>query len=279
MNIIPARYTEVLINLLNDDVAKEAIDQAMATYPLYVGKSYIDDYGTAYHVPTREELNKKILNYYKYREIGFETFGRFLDELETSLNEIMPYYSQLYQSADQNYNPIYNVDYIRTINREKDNTQDTDVDTSQTNNITNSSTSDATTSSDIESSTSSTNNGKNVHSATPQSELSIDTENINSVSYADDATWTQNKDNASSTSADNSTAHSDNTGTTNSDLTGNSSTSMTGNEEEYTTETTKGNFGVVSAQHLVLKYRETIINIEQQIINDPRIAELFMMVY
>ena len=52
-----------------------------------------------------------------------------------------------------------------------------------------------------------------------------------------------------------------------------------GNQIENSTETTKGNFGVVSAQDLILKYRETIINIEQMIINDERIKELFFTLY
>ena len=33
--IIPAKYTEVLDNLLNNEEAKQAIDEAMASYPLY----------------------------------------------------------------------------------------------------------------------------------------------------------------------------------------------------------------------------------------------------
>ena len=122
MNIIPARYTEVLVNLLNDPIAKSKIDQAMSTYPLYQRKS-LEEHIPCY-IPTREELNKAILNYYRYREIGFETFGRFLFELETALNEIMPYYNQLYFSTDQDYDLLYNVDYTREITREKEDTSE-----------------------------------------------------------------------------------------------------------------------------------------------------------
>ena len=83
MNIIPARYTEVLVNLLNDEVAKSKIDNALSKYPLYQPKSTNEQIPRI--VPTREEINNAILNYYKYREIGFETFGRFLHELETTM--------------------------------------------------------------------------------------------------------------------------------------------------------------------------------------------------
>ena len=70
-----AKYTVVLNRLLADPATKERIDQALSTYPLYEKKSK-QEYIPAY-IPTREELNAKILRHYKYREIGFETVGRF----------------------------------------------------------------------------------------------------------------------------------------------------------------------------------------------------------
>lgn len=259
----PARYTEVLVNLISNPTSKQAIDKAMSTYPLYESKSTDNTYGTAYVIPTREQLNNKILNYYRWREIGFETFGRFLFELETALNEIMPYYNQLFYSADQDFNPIYNVDYKRTIDRDKND---------ETNGQQSSESSNESTASDTTSTTATTNgNGKNVHSATPQGVLNISSNNIDSINYADDATW--NKDsstqNGSTTGSSTASGESSSSGTS----------KVTGNESESTVETTKGNFGVVSAQDLIIKYRDTILNIEQQIINDPRITELFMLVY
>lgn len=241
--IIPAKYTEVLDNLLNNEEAKLAIDEAMATYPLYEQEEKARQFGTAYHVPTRKELNNKILNYYRFREIGFETFGRFVFELKTALEEIMPKYNQLFYSADQDFNPIYNVDYEKIIGRDK-----TDSTISNSNN----------TSTDE---TNAKNSTKNVDSATPQNQLSIGTKDIDQVDYADSASWNQSIDENKTTS----------------NMAGNSSTD--GSETELTKESTKGNFGVVSAQDLILKYRETIINIEQMIINDPRIQECFMLIY
>lgn len=253
MNIIPAHYTEVLANLLNNSLAKSKIDKAMSTYPLYESKSK-EEYIPVL-IPTREELNKKILNYYKYREIGFETFGRFLDELETALVEIMPYYNQLYFTADQDFNIIYNVDYKRTIDRNKEGTNNVES------NTTSSATDSTTTNSSI------TSYGKNVDSKTPQGNLSITAQNIDNVSYADNVNW--NKNNSSDTA----------TSSGNTSTTGNNSTNGNDTETESTLETTKGNFGVVSAQDLIKKYREIILNIDQMIINDQRIQELFMMIY
>lgn len=238
--IIPARYTEVLDNLLRNEQASADIALAMSTYPLYqTDTSVTREYGTAYTIPTRQELNDKILNYYRFREIGQETFGRWLFELETALKEIMPKYNQLFYSADQDYNPIYNVDYRKTIDR---NRSDSSTGTQSS-----------------ESSSTNSEYGKGVSSQTPQDSLNISNTGIDTVQYADEANWSK-------------TSGSDST-----DMSGTSSSE--GEEEESTVETTKGNFGVVSAQDLVIKYRETIINIEQQIIHDPRIEELFMLIY
>jgi len=45
----------------------------------------------------RKRLEKKIENHYWFRQIGFETVGRFKHYLKTKMNEIMPYYVQLYE--------------------------------------------------------------------------------------------------------------------------------------------------------------------------------------
>ena len=256
--MIYARYTEVLYNLLNNEQTRALIDEKMSTYPLYVSTSK-QEYGIPNIIPTREELNKKILDYYKYREIGFETVGRFLDELEISLNEIMPYYNQLFFSADQDYNIIYNVDYKRTIDRDL------------SGNTTSSSTGETTSNSNDSNTTSTTTNlyNKNVESDTPQSQLGITNKQIDSVDYANKVTWNKDTTEQSGTSTGTATTTADSTATG----------TGTNKEIESTLETTKGNFGVVSAQDLIKKYRELIINIEQMIINDPRITELFMLIY
>ena len=47
----------------------------------------------------RTPLEIKILKHFYTREIGFETFGLFQLNLDTLLNELMPYYNELYKSA------------------------------------------------------------------------------------------------------------------------------------------------------------------------------------
>lgn len=57
-----------------------------------------------YRVP----LERKIIWHYYFREIGFETFGLFQFMLQRKLNEIMPYYNQLYETELLQFNPLYN---------------------------------------------------------------------------------------------------------------------------------------------------------------------------
>ena len=92
---------------------KNNYDLGLQDYPLYesTGNEMLPNI-----IPTREELNKKIIDHYKYREIGFETPWRFVDELNIRMNEIMPYYNQLFQSLDVKYNMIHNVDYTEDSN-------------------------------------------------------------------------------------------------------------------------------------------------------------------
>lgn len=62
----------------------------------------------------RTETN--IIKHYWNREIGFETFGLFKLKLDARLNEIMPRYVKLFESADIEFEPLDNVDYTETRN-------------------------------------------------------------------------------------------------------------------------------------------------------------------
>lgn len=61
----------------------------------------------------REVLEKKILKHYYVREIGMETVGLWKHYLDMKMNEIMPYYNQLYKSELLEFNPLYDVDVTR----------------------------------------------------------------------------------------------------------------------------------------------------------------------
>lgn len=59
-------------------------------------------------------LEKKILKHYYTREICEETFGLWQLRLDSKMNDIMPYYNQLYKSELIQFNPLYDVDLTTT---------------------------------------------------------------------------------------------------------------------------------------------------------------------
>ena len=285
-----AQSTIYLKTLLDNPETKVLIDKALSTYPVYTPKN-----SPLYTViPTREEINTKLLNFYKYREIGFETIGRFLDELEISMNEIMPYYNQIMKSEDM-INEIEdvfsNVDFTEQYdeqtrsksegNSEVESSGDTQTTTSNT------SETNSETSSELNNSATSetTNSSKHVKSDTPQNNLSVTAQNIDTVSYASEVDWEKDQANGQGTVHETNNVENNVNVTENGTTTSQSSQTSTGSnvtEAEGTTThtmTKKGNQGVNTYAHDMLEFRHLFQNIVQQIINDERISELFMLVY
>lgn len=246
--MLHAKYTEVLKNLLDDPAAKAAIDKALSFYPLYKPEKDYD------MVPDREAINKRLLNHYKYREIGFDTVGRFIDELQIAMDEIMPRYNELLKTVvtmAELPSPFDNVDVVETFEETR-----TDSATSESSTTA----SDTTT---TENNVTSTN--KHVQSQTPQGQINIAAKDIDSVPYADQVDW--GKDSSDSDGSSVSTGE---------------TTAAGSNESTGTTQhtyTKKGNQGVNTYAHDMNEFRTSIIDVVDQIIHDDRIAELFMLVY
>ena len=260
-----AKYTVYLKDLLENPEVRPLIDKALSTYPIYEKKSkelYIPSV-----VPTREELNEKLLNRYKYHEIGFETPGRFIDELEIAMKEIMPYYNQILFTLDQDYNILYNVDYTRTTETEKEANISGETESTSTNTATSTGTDSSTTSANIDT------NNKHVESATPQGQLDIVASEIDSVEYADKVVWEKggNTDTGTTSGSSQTTAEGEQIG--------NTTTTGTNEESEHVSERVIGNYGQTSIQSLISNYRDLIANVERDIIHDRRIRELFMLVW
>ena len=70
-----------------------------------------------YNESHREELCTKILRHYYMREICAETVALWKLWLNERMAEIMPYYNQLYESAELKYDPLIDVDYKTEHNR------------------------------------------------------------------------------------------------------------------------------------------------------------------
>lgn len=255
-----ARYTVLLKTLLEDVNIKPLIDKALSSYPLYTSKSTNEEVQAV--IPTRELLNQKLLNHYKYREIGSETIARFLDELEITMNEIMPFYNQMYKTVEimaELPNPFDNVDVVeKTVQTRTGSGTSSDSGTTNTND---------TGSSSVEGS--GTNKSKVLKSETPQGNISKTASEIDSVTHADDVAWQKDEnERTESTESSNTTK-----------TTTNNQTESSSNEESELTYTKKGNQGVNTYAHDMIEFRTSIIDVTNQILEDIRIKELFMLVY
>lgn len=194
----------------------------------------------------RQVLCRKILKHYYTREIAHETVGRWKLALNAKLNEIMPYYNQLYKSELLEFNPFYDVDLTRS--REGSGTSNKTSNNTETN---------SGTSKNVSSGSGTSNTDTlNRFSDTPQN--SMDTQGI-----ADSVPLTTvTKVNEDNTTTNEST----DTLTRNDNKTG-SGTENINNTDRYI-ETVKGKQGTENYSSLLKKFRETFLNIDMMIIED-----------
>lgn len=194
----------------------------------------------------RQVLCRKILKHYYTREIAHETVGRWKLALNAKLNEIMPYYNQLYKSELLEFNPFYDVDLTRS--REGSGTSNKTSNNTETN---------SGTSKNVSSGSGTSNTVTlNRFSDTPQN--SMDTQGI-----ADSVPLTTvTKVNEDNTTTNEST----DTLTRNDTKTGNGTENIN-NTDKYI-ETVKGKQGTENYSSLLKKFRETFLNIDMMIIED-----------
>ena len=189
----------------------------------------------------RSVLCKKIIKHYYTREIGYETVGLWKLKLDTVMNEIMPYFNQMYSSTLLEWNPLYDADYTKS--HEGENEGDgTDRNTGTVNGTSNSNESSTT---------------WDVYSDTPQGALT----NVDNNTYLTNArklTQSGNRAVADST-------------TNNLTLTREYS-----NTDEYL-EHVQGKFPGRSYSSLIKEYRETFLNIDMDVINS--LSDLFMRIW
>lgn len=296
------QMTVNLHSLLINEQAKTAIDKALSTYPLYTGKKNYD------LIPSREELNERLINYYKYREIGFETIGRFLDELENTMCEIMPYYNELYKTVETMAdleNPFDNVDFVETFEEQRTEKTETEGQTTGSQNASTSAsatslvegegttgnTKTTTGTDETEKTVAGTNSDKKTtkFSDTPQN--NVDSINNYLTNYTEENT------NGSLSNTENETHTSENTETDNGTSTSKTEGSDSSQSETNATDqrlttgetdvsgttrhtfTKKGNQGVNTYAHDMIEFRTSIRDITNEIITDHRIQNLFMLVW
>lgn len=175
----------------------------------------------------RHVLNTKILKHYYINEIGLETYALWKLRLNTKMNEIMPYYNQLYRSELYTFNPLYDTDITRQ--HKVDKSQDSTTKTTDT-------------------TTTEQTNG-NVHadaySDTPQGGIT----GVEKLNYLT---------NYRKVTDDN---------TLNNKITGNTDTGTGITSLESYVETVKGKQGARNYSDLLKDFRSTFLNIDMQVID------------
>lgn len=247
----------------------------------------------------REPLNRKIINHYYFREIGFETAELFKRYLNNTMNEIMPYYNQLFKSELLEFNPFYNVDKTVTADKNNNsvsdfvgnisgkNTQTADTENTQTNNGKQQTTTAATSTGESVGNSTTTNRNKNVSSDTPQGFLSINS--IENETYASAAEMgnAESINNSKATSNNAENGITDQTTADETKATGNSKSNAT-TETDTANKTTSNDFEnyishVIGKSEgetyseMLMKFRETFLNIDMMIIDELKTC--FMMIY
>ena len=219
-----AKYTITIKTLIDNN-----FDFQMTQYPIF-DENY------------REILNNNILHHYYENEIGFETAPLFRFYLNQKLNEIMPYYNELYKVQkkliDENL-LLNNVNL--TENLQGTNTNNTSTQSSSTSQSTNNGTS----------------NNKNLFQDTPQGQISnTDIEN---------QTW-----------ATNLTLDRNTTNNTINDTSSNNGSANVRGTNAYI-KTIIGNNGGKFNIDLLNDIKNNLMNIDLMIIND--LNELFMQIF
>ncbi len=189
----------------------------------------------------RATLQEKILLNYYTREIGFETVGLWKLKLMSKMRNIMPYYNKLYESTLMEFDPLTDTKIVK----DHSGTHMGTTEDKGTDNL-------STTS---HGSTTASNTRKDLYSDTPQGALT----NVENETYLTNARITSDSGN---NTADSTYTEARDTGST-----------TTSNRNETFKETVSGKVGTSSYADLLMKYRDSIINVDQQVIDE--LADLF----
>lgn len=247
-------------NVLTDETVAKVFQNI--TFPLF---------DEAYRIP----LEKKILLHYYTREIGFETVGLWKLKLTSRLNDIMPLYNQLYQSAkDATGIDFFNTaDYKEVVGQQYDKTETMTKGAGKTTKHTGTDT--LTRTPDLTTATTSENKGSIINADTPQSTIGALESETQSKIFASDLS--KSKDNATSTEGITGTDKTENmyNSTVEEKATGADSVNTRVNLDKRE-RTVVGRYGETAAS-LLKEMRSTFLNIDNMIIEE--LDDLFMLLW
>lgn len=243
----------------------------------------------------RNVLNDKIKNHYLFREIGQETPGRFKHYLDTKMNEIMPYYNQLYNTTLKEYDisVVSETSETYNANAQTDSESSSTASTEQSGSAENSSTSSSeasttgsatdttkatgtsTNTTTYDNTTTNTNENlysltENRESDTPEGNLTTTEDGQLSAGYLTRASTTRNEQGGSSASNHTGTDTTENNSENNSESTSNTTTSSSGtaNAENTSSSTTSGS----SEASQTAKINNTSDYIKNITVKNPNLA-------
>lgn len=239
-----------------DDVLDGSWNQIFENFPIFD-----EEY--------REGLCKKILLHFYTREIGFETYGLWKLKLNMKMNEVMPYYNQLYLSTQIEYDPLHQIDYTRSVSDTRN--KSTNSNSNATKNRT-----DALSQIDTDSLNSSvlnTNGGtvRDLYSDTPQGGLT----GVDNETYLTSANKKISSENGSTSRMDSGTKN-----RSLSDTVNETNAKMDNGQEAITgslTETISGKRNGESYAKLIEEYRHAMLNVDLMVIAE--LNDLFMLLW
>lgn len=189
----------------------------------------------------RPELNHKIAAHYALREIGQETVEQFVFYLGRTMNEIMPYYNQLYASEQKKYDPLLTTDMTSKID---------------SNNVTESS---------------GKSNGDQSSKVTGSSDTKS-TSDTDATSFHSENPQTQSDFTNNATTADRTQSHAEtntqNSQSSDTESVSHSATDFSHSNDVGNTLQHSAGFSGVSGAQLITEWRSAMLNIDMMIINE-----------
>lgn len=235
---------------------------------------WIEDYRTT--------LEKKILMHYFNKEIGFETLGLWKFYLEERMNLIMPYYNELYKTTVKEYDWLTDTNAHETYvgNKKLQENAKFDANGNVKSNMTGK-TQDNGNDTFSGTGSSTTDGTKNQKTKTLESDLPQ--ANYANLDYGTKLTegeqteTTHEQTNTTQQSTADRTNVTDTTQNANTDTTQQSTNDLQSNTNDIYTRDRIGAFGSHSLTELLVQYRDSLINIDNMIIDE--LKDLFMMIY
>lgn len=230
-------HTGAIFTVELGTLVSNGFDLGMNNYPIF-DESY------------REGLNAKIFDHFWFREIGQETPALFRFFLNRKMNEIMPYYNQLYESTLIELNPMWNYNLTSEGTSKSDSKQDTTAVRNERSDTDSESVTDSET----------LGYGRTLVNTTPQMQLS------GFDDYATNVTDTESDSLVKGTGSQTAKAvvNSDNT------------SAMAANATDAYVSKVTGLTGITASSALQ-QFRETFLNIDMLVIGE--LEELFMGIW